>query len=46
MKLKRVIIETAKQAVKDNDREMKVALMNRYLNSKEIHNILFGKEAK
>ena len=33
--------EIAKKAVKENDREMKVALMNRYPDNKKLWSILF-----
>lgn len=41
MRLKKNIILTAKQAVLDNDKEMKVALLNKYPNSNELNAILF-----
>jgi len=44
--MKKVILETAKRAVKENDKEMKIALMNRYPDNKQIWKILFGKRVK
>jgi hypothetical protein len=39
--MNKAIYKVAREAVKDNDREMKVALMNRYPDDKKLWKILF-----